>query len=208
MNQITEPKATSPQDALDLLSAGKPIRNAQINDMLNLDPLVMSRWLCGEDMRGIYLPIILCSCSLNGLNAEGRTFYEMFELTGCHISEARFNQAYFYSILLIEECIFEKEFDGKHIQSDGRVVIHNTVFTHWADFSHISWRGKVDLVGVSFPGGTNLLQVLNEQPQIRFEREIRISGCGFRREDVPPELRRRGLGIVPLAQSNPRHPKG
>jgi uncharacterized protein YjbI with pentapeptide repeats len=155
------------QQVLERLSMGDRIENLRIVGLLDLDPLVVSRWLCGEDMRGIYQSLVLHDCVLDGIDLEGRTFYEMVELVGCRISVAHFTQAYFYSILMIEDCIFEGAFHGRGIQNDGRVVIHNTVFTGWAEFEGISLRGRADLMGASFLGGTNLLHALDSSTHER-----------------------------------------
>jgi uncharacterized protein YjbI with pentapeptide repeats len=196
------------QQVLERLSMGDRIENLRIVGLLDLDPLVVSRWLCGEDMRGIYQPLVLHDCILDGIDLEGRTFYEMVELVGCRISMAHFAQAYFYSMLMIEDCIFEGAFHGHGIQNDGRVVIHNTVFSDWAEFEGISLRGRADLMGVSFLGGTNLLHALDNDAHERLGHEILFSGCGFRAADVPDGLDAEKLGIVPLVESNPRGAKG
>jgi hypothetical protein len=193
-------QAVPSQQVLERLSMGERIENLRIAGLLDLDPLVVSRWLCGEDMRGIYQPLVLHDCAIDGIDLEGRTFYEMVELVGCRISAAHFTQAYFYSILMIEDCIFEGAFHGRGIQNDGRVVIHNTVFSGWAEFENISLRGRVDLMGVSFLGGTNLLYALDNNTRERLGHEILLSGCGFRATDVPDGLDVAKLGIVPLVE--------
>jgi hypothetical protein len=193
---------------LERLSIGERIQDVRIAGLLDLDPLVVSRWLCGEDMRGIYQPILLRDCVLDGIDLEGRTFYEMVELVGCRIAGAHFAQAYFYSVLIIEDCIFEGDFYGRGMQSDGRIVIHNTAFTGWAEFDDASLRGSVDLVGVSFLGGTNLLHVLADGSQKRLGREVRFSMCGVRASDVPAGLDVTRLGIVPLVEGDPRGAEG
>jgi len=198
----------SPAQALKRLSIGESIQDTRVTGLLDLDPLVVSRWLCGEDMRGIYQPIILHHCTLDGLDLEGRTFYEMVELVGCRIVAAYFKQAYFYSSLLVEDCVFERDFEGQGIQSDGRMVIHNTVFAGHADFSGISLRNRVNLLDVSFPGGTNLLHVLVNGSRKRIGREIMINGCRFRADDVPAGLEMARLGITPLVESDPRGAEG
>jgi hypothetical protein len=189
------------QQVLERLSMGDRIESLRIAGLLDLDPLVVSRWLCGEDMRGIYQPIVLHDCILDGIDLEGRTFYEMVELVGCRVSAAYFTQAYFYSLLMVEDCIFEGSFCGKDIQNDGRVVIHNTVFTGWAEFEGISLRGRADLMGISFLGGTNLLHTLAGNAHERLGHEILFRGCGFRASDVPAGLDATKLGIVPLVES-------
>ena len=196
------------QRVLERLSMGDRIENLRIAGLLDLDPLVVSRWLCGEDMRGIYQPLVLHDCVLDGIDLEGRTFYEMVELVGCRISDAHFTQAYFYSMLMVEDCIFEGDFHGRGIQNDGRVVIHNTVFSGWAEFENISLRGRADLMGVSFLGGTNLLHALDNNTRERLGHEILFRGCGFRAADVPNGLDVAKLGIVPLVEGNPRGVKG
>jgi hypothetical protein len=176
--------------------------------LLDLDPLVVSRWLCGEDLRGIYQPVILHNCLLDGLDLENRTFYEMVELVGCRVAAAHFKQAYFYSSLLIEDCVFEGDFNGRGIQSDGRIVVHDTVFTGYADLSGASLRGRVNLVDVSFPGGANLLHVLVNDWRERLGREIRFAGCRFRAQDIPAGLDAARLGITPLVEGDPRGAEG
>ena len=189
------------RQALEHLSIGESIQDVRVVGLLDLDPLVVSRWLCGEDLRGIYQPVILHNCLLDGLDLENRTFYEMVELVGCRVAAAHFKQAYFYSSLLIEDCVFEGDFCGQHIQSDGRVVVHNTLFVGYADFGEASLRGKVNLVDVSFPGGTNLLHVLVSNSRERLGREIRLDGCRVRAADVPAGLDAARLGIMPLVES-------
>lgn len=196
------------RQVLERLSIGEHVQGVRVAGLLDLDPLVVSRWLCGEDMRGIYQAIVLHDCVLDGIDLEGRTFYEMVELVGCRVAAAHFAQAYFYSILIIEDCVFEGEFHGRGIQSDGRMVVHNTVFAGWAEFGDVSLRGRVDLVDVSFSGGTNLLHVLADSSQERLGREIRLGGCGFRASDVPEGLDVARLGIVPLVEGNPRGAEG
>jgi hypothetical protein len=191
------------QQILELLSIGEYIEGVRITGLLDLDPLVISRWLCGEDMRGVYQPVVLHDCVLDGIDLEGRTFYEIVELVGCRIAAAHFTRAYFYSMLLIEDCIFEGDFEGKGIQNDGRIVVHNTVFTGRAEFDGISLRGRADWVGVSFPGGTDLLHALADNAQKQVGSEIRLSGCGFRAADVPKGSDVVQLGIVPLVEGNP-----
>ena len=181
---------------------GEHIQSTRIAGLLDLDPLVVSRWLCGEDMRGVYQPIVLRDCILDGLDLEGRTFYEMVELAGCRVALAHFNQAYFYSMLMIEDCIFEADFNARGIQSDGRLVVHNTVFAGWAEFDEISLRGRVDLAGVSFLGGTNLLHALLDGAPTKSEQEINLSGCGFRAADVPDGLDLSSYGVVPIVTGN------
>ena len=189
---------------LQHLSIGESIQDTRVTGLLDLDPLVVSRWLCGEDLRGIYQPVVLRHCVLDGLDLEGRTCYEMVELVDCTISTAHFKQAYFYSSLLIEACIFGGDFEGRGMQSDGRLVVHNTVFDGWADFSGIYLRGRTDLVNVSFAGGTNLLHVLANGSQKLLGREIQFSGCRFRATDVPAGLDVARLGIAPLGKGDLR----
>ena len=201
-------EATSPAQTLERLSIGELIRDVRIVGLLDLDPLVVSRWLCGEDMRGIYQPILLRHCILDGLDMEKRTFYELVELVGCHIAAAHFAHAYFYSSVMIEDCVFEGKFDGRGIQNDGRMVIHNTVFVGWAEFAGISLRGRVNLVDLSFPSGTNLLHVLvNDSPE-RLGREIMFSNCQFRPADVPAGLEAAQLGITPFIEGDPGGAEG
>ncbi len=193
---------TSPAQVLERLSIGESIQDVRVEGLLDLDPLVVSRWLCGEDMRGIYQPISLRDCILDGIDLEGRTFYETVELVACRVKVAHFRQAYFYSSLLIEDCVFEESFNAQGVQSDGRVIVHNTVFVGSARFDSLSLRGRVDLVGVSFPGGTDLLHVLVNGAQARLGREIRFNDCRFRIEDVPVGLDTAQLGILPLGEGD------
>lgn len=193
---------TSPAQVLERLSIGEPIQEVRVEGLLDLDPLVVSRWLCGEDMRGIYQPISLRDCILDGLDLEGRTFYETVELIACRVAVAHFRHAYFYSNLLVEDCIFEQNFDGQGIQSDGRLIIHNTTFSGWAGFASLNLRGRADLVDVSFPGGTDLLHVLADSAHLQLGREIRLNGCRFRAKDVPAGLDAAQLGILPLGESD------
>jgi hypothetical protein len=201
-------EAISPTQTLERLSIGEPIHDVRVVGLLDLDPLVVSRWLCGEDMRGIYQPIFLHHCVLNGLDLEERTFYELVELVGCHVAAAHFARAYFYSGVLIEDCIFEGNFNGRGIQNDGRMVVHNTVFTGWAEFDGISLRGRVNFVDVSFPGGTNLLHVLVNYSPERLGREIAFGNCQFRPADVPAGLEAAQLGIVPLVEGDSSSTEG
>lgn len=190
---------------------GERVQGLRIAGLLDLDPLVVSRWLCGEDMRGVYQPIIMRDCIIDEIDLEGRTFYEMVELGGCRIMLAHFARAYFYANLMIEDCIFEGPFEGRGIQSDGRVVVHNTVFTGWAEFDDLILRGRADLLGVSFLGGTDLLSVLANGSQERIGHEVVFSGCGFRAADVPDELNQLDVtrfGIVPLIEGDARRAKG
>jgi hypothetical protein len=193
---------------LERLSIGECISGVRIAGLLDLDPLVVSRWLCGEDLRGVYQPIVLRSCSIEGIDLEGRTFYEMVELVGCSISTAHFARAYFYTNLLIEDCVFDGDFWGQGIQSDGRVVIHNTTFSGWADFGDTDLRGRADLVGVFFSGGTNLLRVLANGARERIGNEVVFRDCRFRPADVPAELDGVQLGITPLVEGDSRGAKG
>jgi hypothetical protein len=201
-------EVTPAVQALERLSTGESIRETRVTGLLDLDPLVVSRWLCGEDLRGIYQPIVLHHCVLEGLDLEGRTFYEMVEMVGCRVMAAHFKQAYFYSSLLIEDCVFDDDFEGRGIQSDGRMVIHSTTFTGYADFSGISLRNRVSMLGVSFPGGTNLLHVLANGSRERLGQEIMINGCRFRAADVPAGLDAAQLGITPLIEGDPRGTEG
>lgn len=194
----------SAQQVLERLSIGERIQGLRISGLLDLDPLVVSRWLCGEDMRGIYQPIVLRDCVLDGIDLEGRTFYELVEIGGCRIAAAHFARAYFYSNLVIEDCIFEGDFEGRGMQGDGRIVFHNTVFAGWAEFRDINLRGRTDLRGVSFLGGTNLLHVLVNGARERIGRDIVFGGCGFRVSDVPAGLELAQLGIVPLVEDSQR----
>ncbi len=208
MSSAVTLEVTSPVQVLEFLSIGESIQDTRVAGLLDLDPLVVSRWLCGEDLHGIYQPIVLRHCILDGLDLEGRTFYEMVELVGCRIAAAHFNQAYFYSNLLVEDCVFEGDFEGQGIQSDGRMVVHNTIFTGWAEFGAISLRGKVDLVDVSFPGGTNLLHILCNGSGERLGREIRFNGCRFHAEDVPAGLDAVRFGIAPFIEGSLRGVEG
>lgn len=208
MSSAATLRVTSPLQVLERLSIGEPIQDTRVAGLLDLDPLVVSRWVCGEDLRGIYQPILLRGCVLDGLDLEGRTFYEMVELVGCRIAAAHFKKAYFYSSLLVEDCVFGGDFEGRSVQSDGRVVVHNTVFTGWADFSAISLRGRTDLVDVSFPGGTNLLHGLVNGARDLLGSRIRFRGCRFRAADVPAELGAARLGIAPLVEGGPGGAEG
>ncbi|MBN1977286.1 MAG: hypothetical protein JW918_07790 [Anaerolineae bacterium] len=184
---MTTQQIISPSQVLECISSGKSTQSARVAGSLGVDPLVVSRWLCGEDMRGVYQPIVLRDCILDELDLEGCTFYETMQLTGCRIAAARFAAAYFYSWLLIENCVFEGPFEGQRVQNDGGVIIHNTVFAGWADFDGASLRGELDLVGVSFPSGTNLLYLLADKSATLGGR-VRLSGCQFRAADIPPGL--------------------
>ena len=197
----------SPSQVLERISTGKSTQSVRIAGPLGVDPLIVSRWLCGEDMRGVYQPILLHNCVLDELNLEDCTFYETVQLTGCRIGAAHFSKAYFYSVLLIENCVFAGTFDGQRVQNDGGVIVHNTVFTGRADFSAADLRGELDLVGVSFPGGTNLLHLLTSDPASIGHR-VRLSGCQFLAADIPPRLKTDRLGIVPLIEGNLCSAKG
>lgn len=197
-----------PHQVLECLSIGEPVQDARVAGLLDLDPLVVSRWLCGEDLRGIYQSIILHNCVLDGLDLERRTFYEMVELVGCCITATHSRQAYLYSSLLIENCVFDGDFHGQGVQSDGRVVVHDTVFTGYADFSGASLRGRVNLVGVSFPGGTNLLHVLANDARERLGRQIRLDDCCLCAGDVPAGLDKAQLGITPSIEGDLRGAEG
>ena len=67
------------RQVLERLSMGEQIENLHVTGLLDLDPLVVSRWLCGEDMRGIYQLVVLHNCVIDGIDLEGRTLYETFE---------------------------------------------------------------------------------------------------------------------------------
>jgi hypothetical protein len=203
MSSAAKLRVASSTQVLEHLSIGEPVQDTRVTGLLDLDPLVVSRWLCGEDLRGIYQPIIVRHSVLDGLDLEGRTFYEIVELVGCHVTAAHFKHAYFYSSLLVEDCIFEGEFDGRGIQSDGRVVFHHTVFAGWADFSALSVRGRADLVDVSFPGGTNLLRILANGSHDMLGREVNFRGCRFRPVDIPTGLEAARCGILPLGERGP-----
>ena len=200
MSSAAKLRVASSAQVLEHLSIGEPIEDTRVTGLLDLDPLVVSRWLCGEDLRGIYQPIVVRHSVLDGLDLEGRTCYEIVELVGCHVAVAHFKHAYFYSSLLVEDCVFEEDFDGRGMQSDGRVVFHNTVFAGWADFSGISVRGRADVVDVSFPGGTNLLRILANGSRNLLGREINLRRCRFRPVDIPPELDAARWGILPLVE--------
>jgi hypothetical protein len=187
---------------LERLSAGQAVQDVWVTGMLDLDPLVVSRWLCGEDMRGIYQPIIVRNSILDGLDLSGRTFYDMVELIDCRIVTARLKQAYFYSSLLVEDCIFQGDFDGQYIQSEGLIVLHNSVFAGYADFGGISVRDRIDLLDVSFPGGTNLLRSLMNGSRERLGDGVMLRGCRFRAVDIPVELQAERLEIAPLVECN------
>jgi hypothetical protein len=207
MLPMTTQQIISPSQVLERISTGKSTQSVRIAGSLGVDPLIVSRWLCGEDMRGVYQPIVLRDCILDELDLEGCTFYETVQLTGCRIAAAHFAEAYFYSFLLIENCVFEEPFEGQHVQNDGGLIVHNTVFTGRADFSGASLRGELDLVGVSFPGGTNLLYLLADK-WATIGRRTRLSGCQFRAADIPPGLGIDRLGIAPLGEGDARGTKG
>ncbi len=195
---------TSPVQALERLSIGEPIQWTRVPGLLDLDPLVVSRWMCGEDLRGVYQPIVLDHCVFDKLDLEGRTFYEMVEMSGCRITAGNFRRAYFYAGLLIEDCVFDGDFEGRDMQSDGRIVIRNTVFAGYANFEGIHLHNRVSLLGVSFPSGTNLLRALVEGSQERLEGEISLNGCRFCAADVPAglETARLGVGFAPLVKDD------
>jgi len=164
------------------LSIGDPIVGARITGNLDLDPLVISRWVCGEDLRGIYQPIILHECEIERLDLSGRTFYEMVELIDCTIEQAALSQAYFYDSLVIGDTRFEGPVDGRYIQADGRVVVHDTLFTHYLDVEGLSLRQHSNFSAVSFTGGTNFLHYIEKR---HFPAGVSLQGCSFRPEDVP-----------------------
>lgn len=200
------PKVTLDQihsaQALERLSAGKPITMTWVTGLLNLDPLTISRWLCGEDMRGIYQPIVIQKCYLDALDLARRTFYDRVELVDCRVETSHFERAYFYVSLLIEDCVFRGDFVGRKMQSEGPIVLHNTVFIGYADFSAADLRDDVSLLDVSFYGGTNLLEELYSHSPKRLGQEITIRGCRFRRADVPEGLDLDTLGVKPFVQSD------
>ncbi len=186
---------------LKRLSTGDAVHDMWITGSFDPDPLVVSRWVCGEDLRGIYQPIMMRNCYIDDFNLSQRTFYERVELVDCHIMAACLQQAYFYSSLLIEDCVFRGTIDGRRIQSDGPIVIHNTVFTGYVDWDELDWRNRVDLLDVSFPGGTNLLQSLcANQTRNRLGREIALARCHFRSADIPDGLDTSCPGIAPLVE--------
>jgi hypothetical protein len=202
MSSAITQKVVSSLEVLDRLSIGDSIQDVRIVGLLDLDPLVVSRWLCGEDLRGVYQPIVLHHCTLDDLDLERRTFYELVELVDCRVAAAHFKQAYFYANLLIEDCHFEGNFYGQGIQNDGRIVIYNTTFNNWAGFENAELRGRVDLVDVSFPGGTDLLYVLTNGSRQALEREIQFRGCRFRAADVPAGLEGVLLGITSIPEDD------
>ncbi|MCX7680670.1 MAG: pentapeptide repeat-containing protein [Anaerolineae bacterium] len=192
------PEIVSSDKVLELLSVGRPVRDVWITGPLDLDPLVVSRWLCGEDMRGIYQPIVMHRCFLDVLDLSRRTFYERVELVECYIAASSLRQAYFYDTLLIEDCIFRDDVDATNVQSEGPVIVRHTTFTGYADFSGANLRGGATFLGVSFPGGTNLLSGLSSKAS-----PLTISGCRFRPADIPPELDPERLGASVLLPARP-----
>jgi len=199
---------TIPSDqALKRLSVGKPINTMWVTGLLNLDPLTVSRWLCGEDMRGIYQPIVIRGCYLDALDLARRTFYDRVELVDCRIERARFERAYFYTSLLIEDCVFKGDFSGQQMQSEGPIVFHNTVFTGYVDFSGATLRDDVNFLDVCFYGGTNLLYEMRDHCPERLGREVILRGCRFRSADVPDGLDTVRLGITPFLQSDSGRPE-
>jgi hypothetical protein len=202
MSPVTAVRVVSASQILERLSTGQSVQDMWITGVLDLDPLVVSRWLCGEDMRGIYQPIVVRNCILDRLDLSGRTFYDMVELIDCRIVTARLKQAYFYSSLLVEDCVFRGDFDGRFIQSEGLIVLHNTVFAGYADFGGISVHNRIDLLDVSFPGGTNLLHSLMNGAQDRLEDGVMLRGCRFCAADIPEKLKTERLGISTLVASN------
>jgi hypothetical protein len=205
MLAMADLQTVPPSQILKRLSSGERTQSVHVTGSLKVDPLVVSRWLCGEDMRGVYQPIVLRDCLVDQLSLDGCTFYDMVRLVGCRIAAARFARAYFYSILLIENCTFEGSFEGQHMQNDGGIVVRNTIFSGWADFGGASLRGELDFIGVSFPGGTNLLCLLTEELT---KHKIRFNSCRFRAADIPAELDLDQLGITPLVEDDPRSTKG
>jgi len=208
MIPMAERQVTSPAKVLERLSAGKLVQDRWVEGSLDLDPLVVSRWLCGEDMRGVYQPIVLHNCLLDDLDLHGRTFYETVELVDCRVMVAHFVCSYFYSILQVEDCVFDGEFQGRGIQNDGRMMINNTVFAGPADFSDLIIGGRVSLSDVSFPGGTNLLHVLAQSPQYQLGTTITFNACRFRAADVPEDIDCAQLGIDILEEHEPADPAG
>jgi len=67
---------------------------------------------------------------------------------------------------------------------------------------------QLKCVGVSFPGGTNLLHALVNESRGRLGHEIRFSGCRFRATDVPAGLEVVQWGITPLIEGGPRGAEG
>ncbi len=188
---ITMPEMIPSARVLEHLSVGRPVHDAWIAGPLDLDPLVVSRWLCGEDMRGIYQPIVMHRCFLDVLDLSGRTFYERVELVECYVAASSLRQAYFYDVLLIEDCIFRDALDARNVQSEGPFIIRNTTFTGYADFGGADLRGGATFSGVSFPGGTNLLSGLGGKMG-----PLTISGCRFRPVDIPPGLDPECVGLT------------
>ncbi|HET91088.1 MAG TPA: hypothetical protein ENN99_10180 [Chloroflexi bacterium] len=195
-------KITPAIQVLKRLSSGETIQDTWIIDPLDPDPLVVSRWVCGEDLRGIYQPILIRNCYIDDLNLAQRTFYERVELVDCRIMTSCFRQAYFYSSLLIEDCVFRGGIDSQYIQGDGPIVIHNTVFSGYVDWGGLQWRNQVDLLDVSFPGGTNLLHELYAHKRAgRLGRKTTLARCHFRVADIPAGLGTAHPGIAPLVES-------
>jgi hypothetical protein len=205
MSSVTAVQVVSSSQILERLSTGQSVQDMWITGVLDLDPLVVSRWLCGEDMRGIYQPIVVRNCILDRLDLSGRTFYDMVELVDCRIVAARLKQAYFYSSLLVEDCVFKGDFDGRSIQSEGQILLHNTVFAGYADFGGISVRNQIDLLDVSFPGGTNLLYSLMNGAPEKLKDGVMLRGCRFCAADIPVGLEAERLGITPLIECDLRN---
>ena len=86
--------------------------------------------------------------------------------------------------------------------------LHAQAEIGWAEFNDINLRGRADLMGVSFLGGTDLLRVLVNGLPERLGRDIMFSSCGFRAADVPAGLEAAKLGIVPLIEGKPRGAEG
>lgn len=186
-------------EALERLSIGEPIFDAHITGLLDLDPLVVSRWVCGEDLRGVYQPIAFHNCDIDQLDLGRRTFYEMVEIVGCVVGQASLFQAYFYASLLIEDTCFEQPVNARGIQSDGRLVIHNTLFAGHVDLSDLSVGQYANFSAVRFVGGTNLLQEASGHWEARFPAGLSLQGCVFRPEDVPSGFDLTSRGGVLLA---------
>jgi len=131
-----------------MLLGGQPIRNCIVKGKVELPGTRSSR-----------MKIILGNCVVDCFSGSETQFEKPVKLINSHFRNCQFVFSYFIGGLRIENCTFDSYLDfrsGGQNKPESEIVIQNSEFHGFVNFSDCWYQGPVSIIGNRFNRGTNI----------------------------------------------------
>jgi hypothetical protein len=145
-------RLASPEKVLRLLQSGLEARSFHVCEGLSLRAIAD-----GERLRA---PIRLVDCDLTCVDISFLHFEAPIRFEACRIASLMATASFFLAGLVIERCVIATRADlscGGHNRAGHSIVLSETTFTEFVDFSDCWFKGPLQVQRCIFGAGTNLL---------------------------------------------------